>query len=315
VTTSPAALVPSVSVVVPVFNGKETIEELVSRCVAQAERSRIALEVILVNDGSRDGSWEAIRRLSAGPYGVRGIDLARNFGQHNAVLCGIRAARAPVIVTLDDDLQHPPEEIPKLLARIDEGYDCVYGRPRQERHGLWRRLASRITKLVLQRAMGAETAGEISAFRAFRVDLRDAFADVREPLVNIDVLLTWGGGRFTSVDVRHDPRRVGQSNYSASKLIVHALNMLTGFSSIPLRVATALGFALATLGGVLLAVVLGVYLWRGPAVPGFAFLASVVCLFSGAQLFSVGIMGEYLARTHFRTMGKPPYLVRNRTEP
>ncbi len=303
------------SVVVPVYNSEPTLLPLSERIAAALENNSEDHELILVDDGSQDGSWLVITALAAGDRRISGIRLMRNYGQHNALLCGIRAARAPVIVTLDDDLQHPPEEIPKLLACLAEGYDCVYGKPRNERHGLWRRLASRITKLVLQRAMGAETAGGISAFRAFRTDLRDAFADVREPLVNIDVLLTWGGSRFTSVEVRHDPRPIGHSRYSASKLIVHALNMLTGFSSIPLRFAAALGFALACLGGLLLAFVLGVYLWRGPAVPGFAFLASVICLFSGAQLFSVGIMGEYLARTHFRTMGKPPYLVHDRTEP
>ena len=159
---------------------------------------------------------------------VRGIRMSRNYGQHNALLCGIRAARYPIIVTLDDDLQNPPEEIHKLIAALDEGADVVYGTPENEQHGFLRDQSSRITKLALQGAMGAETARHVSAFRAFRTRLRDAFATYRGPYVSIDVLLTWGTTKFSHIPVRHEPRAMGASNYTVRKLVTHAFNMMTG---------------------------------------------------------------------------------------
>src|SRR5882672_2885258 len=152
-----------ISVVVPVYNSQGTLSDLLARLVPVLSAIGPRYEVILVNDGSRDGSWAVIEKLRAQYAFVSGIDMMRNYGQHNALLCGIRAARFDKIVTLDDDLQNPPEEIPKLLAKLEEGFDVVYGKPQAMRHGLWRNLASRITKAVLQKAMGADTARNISA--------------------------------------------------------------------------------------------------------------------------------------------------------
>ena len=235
----------------------------------------------------------------------------RNFGQHNALLCGIRAARHPVIVTLDDDLQHPPEEIPHLLDRLAEGHDVVYGTPQQEQHGLWRDAASLTTKLVLRHLLGADTARSVSAFRAFRTEVRNAFAHYSSPSVSIDVLLSWGTTRFAAVAVRHEPRRAGRSHYNFCKLCAHALNLLTGFSTLPLKFASILGFLSVAFGVVVFAWVLLRYLREGDAVPGFPFLACLVSLFSGTQLLTLGIMGEYLGRMHQRLMERPPYVIRS----
>src|SRR5262249_41396236 len=149
-----------------------------------------------------------ILRLAERYPEVRGLDLSRNFGQHNALLCGIRAARHEIIVTLDDDLQNPPEEIPHLLHKLAEGHDVVYGTPQRQQHGWWRDHASVLTKLALRHMLGAETARSVSAFRAFRRLLSDAFANFHAPFVSIDVLLSWGTTRFAAVEVRHEPRRV-----------------------------------------------------------------------------------------------------------
>jgi undecaprenyl-phosphate 4-deoxy-4-formamido-L-arabinose transferase len=269
--------------------------------------------VILVNDGSRDRSWEKICALSQIYPWVYGLNLMRNYGQHNALLCGIRAAQGEIIVTMDDDLQHPPQEIPKLLSKINEGYDVVYGTPERQQHGLWRDLASSLTKLALQSAMGAEAAREVSAFRAFRTHLREAFAAYQNPYVSIDVLLTWSTTRFAAVSVQHQPRLIGRSNYTFRKLMRHALNMITGYSILPLRFASLLGFGFALFGVLVLIYVVGRYLIQGGSVPGFPFLASTIAIFSGVQLFALGIIGEYLARMHFRLMDRPTYVIRERT--
>jgi undecaprenyl-phosphate 4-deoxy-4-formamido-L-arabinose transferase len=304
----------AVSVVVPVYNSAPILPELVRRLEPVLAAEAPEFEVILVDDASRDASWPVIRELAATRPWLRGVSLKRNYGQHNALLAGLHRARHPLVVTLDDDLQHPPEEIPKLLARLREGFDVVYGTPEREQHGLWRDLASRVTKLALSGAMGAETARMVSAFRAFHRHLCEAFADYRSPFVSIDVLLTWASQSFTAVPVRHDPRPSGVSNYTFRKLVVHALNMLTGFSILPLQLASLIGFGFTLFGTLVLAWVLGRYLIQGASVPGFPFLASVIAIFSGAQLFALGIIGEYLARIHFRMMGRPSYSVRHATD-
>jgi undecaprenyl-phosphate 4-deoxy-4-formamido-L-arabinose transferase len=175
-------------------------------------------------------------------------------------------------------------------------------------------MASQITKIVLQNAMGAETARKVSAFRAFRTPIAKAFEGYCAPYVSIDVLLTWGTTRFTSIAVRNDPRTIGKSNYTVGKLVRHALNMMTGFSVLPLQVASMLGFTM-TVGGVLTLIwVLGSYVVFGSVVHGFAFLACIIAIFSGTQLFALGIIGEYIARIHIRTMDRPAYVVATSTE-
>jgi glycosyltransferase involved in cell wall biosynthesis len=304
----------SLSVVVPVHRSEAILPELVSRLSEVLPGLATSYELVLVNDCSPDGSWEVISRFAEQYPWIRGINLMRNYGQHNALLCGIRAAQYQVIVTMDDDLQHPPEEIPKLLAVLDQGYDVVYGRPAEQQHGLLRDLASLTTKLALQNVMGAEIARQVSAFRAFRAEVANAFSHYEGSFVSIDVLLTWGTNRFAATPVRHDPRAQGISGYTFRKLVTHALNMMTGFSTKPLQIASLIGFGFTLFGFGVLCYVLVRYFLEGTPVPGFPFLASIVALFSGAQLFALGIMGEYLARIHFRSMQKPPYVVRTGEE-
>jgi glycosyltransferase involved in cell wall biosynthesis len=300
----------NISVVVPVYKGAQTLEALVQRVGEVLPKSAREYELILVDDGSPDSSWQVIERLSQEQKWVRGVKLLRNFGQHNATLCGIRAARYEVIVTLDDDLQNPPEEIPLLLAKLEEGFDVVYGAPQQVRQNLWRSLASHVIRLVLRNVMGNEVAWQVSPFRAFHARVRNAFANYSSPSVSIDVLLTWGAARFTVVPVRQDARTVGTSTYTFGKLLSLAMNMLTGFSTLPLRAASTIGFFFTLFGLGVLAYVIGRFLITGYSIPGFPFLASVIAIFSGATLFALGIIGEYLARIYTHSMGQPPYVVR-----
>ncbi len=310
----PADTVEGISLVVPVYESRESLE-ILAKAVSEA-MAEIGgpWELILVDDASSDGSWEVVRRLAAADPGIRGMRLARNSGQHNALLCGIRAARFSVTVTLDDDLQNPPTEIPKLLAKLSEGFDVVYGSPDRERHGLPRDLASRLTKIVLQKSMGVATASRVSAFRAFRTSIRDSFVAHSGPYCSIDVLLTWGTRNFGAVTVRHEARTIGRSHYTFGKLVTHAFNMITGFSTIPLEIASMAGFVFMLFGvGVLLYVLIR-YFVNGGSVPGFPFLASIISIFSGVQLFSLGVIGEYIARMHFRLMGIPGYTISERVE-
>ena len=307
------AVHPDLSIVVPVYRAGPTLVPLHQRLSSTLARLGRSYEILFVEDGSDDDSWERILELADRDPRVQGLQLSRNYGQHNALLCGIRAARGEIIVTLDDDLQNPPEEMGKLLDKLAEGYDVVYGTPAKEQHGLWRDLASKLTKIALQGAMGAETARSVSAYRAFRTALRDAFAAYRGSFVSVDVLLTWGTTRFAAIPVRHDPRAAGTSNYTLRKLIRHAMNMMTGFSIVPLQLASIMGFFFTLFGVGIFVYVLARYFLVGGSPPGFPFLASIIAIFSGAQLFALGIIGEYLARIHFRTMDKPSYALRGTT--
>ncbi len=298
------------SVVVPVYRSEAILPELVKRLKSVLSGVTSDYELVLVNDCSPDLSWDVICQLADRNPWIHPINLMRNYGQHNALLCGIRASQYDVIVTMDDDLQHPPEEIPKLLAKLAQGFDVVYGTPEREEHGVLRDLASLATKMALQNVMGATIARQVSAFRAFRAEVAGAFSHYEGSFVSIDVLLTWGTNRFAAVPVVHEPRKQGTSGYTFRKLITHAMNMMTGFTTLPLQIASLVGFVFTFFGFCVLAYVLARYFTHGDPVPGFPFLASIVAVFSGAQLFALGIIGEYLARMHFRSLQKPPYVVR-----
>lgn len=304
---------PTLSVIVPVYRSEKTLKELVSRLTSVCAELGSEYEILLVNDGSPDTSWKVITELSSQYPQLRGLSLMRNFGQHNALLCGIREAKFDVVITLDDDLQNPPEEIPKLLHKLNAGYDVVYGTREKEQHGFARDMASQITKWALTSTMGVECAKNVSAYRAFRTSLREAFKEYHNTFVNIDVLLTWGTNKFASEKVKHEERKEGQSNYNYRKLIVHALNMITGFTTLPLQIASLMGFAFTAVGGVTLSFVLIRWVVSGSVVPGFAFLASIICIFSGAQFFALGIIGEYMARMYFKTLNKPCYVLKHTT--
>jgi len=299
----------AISVVIPVYNSGKILPLLVERLEPVLKALGPTYELILVNDGSADGSWNAIEDLALQHTWVCGINLMRNYGQHNALLCGIRASRYDTIVTMDDDLQNPPEEIPVMIRKLREGYDVVYGTPMRERHGLMRDISSQITKLALKTAMGIETARMASSFRVFRSKIAEAFADYKGSFVSIDVLLTWGTTRFAAIPVKHDVRQSDASNYTFKKLITHAFNMMTGFSTLPLQLASILGFFVTFFGIGIFIYVIASYIIHGGSVPGFAFLACIIVIFSGTQLLVLGIIGEYLARVHFRSMDRPSSVV------
>jgi len=302
-----------ISVVVPVYQGAATLPILVEELSGVLPKVANGYELILVNDGSQDESWDVTTQLAETHEWVRGIDLMRNYGQHNATLCGIREARYEVIIVMDDDLQNPPQEIPKLLDKLNEGYDVVYGVARRRKQGCWRSLASFIFKRAIAYVMGLRRVRDIGAFKAFRSDLRKAFDAFNGPDVLVDVLLSWGTTRFASVKVDEAPRPMGKSNYTLFKLIKVSLLVLTSYTTAPLRFASIIGFLFTLFGMGLLIGVLVAYFSAG-SIPGFPFLASAILIFSGVQLFALGIIGEYLARVFERTGSRPAYTIARTVE-
>jgi len=300
---------PALSFIVPVFGDGGDLESLARGISDVCHALGASWELILVNDGSHTpAAWRTIVGLATSGRPICGIDFRRNFGQQNALLAGIRASAGDIIVTMDDDLQHPPSAVPRLLDALRD-HDLVYGTSAERVRGWTRNTAALITKAAFASVLGTAHARQITAFRAFRGSLRSAFASHHSPHVSIDVLLSWATSRIGAVPVGFEPRRSGESGYRLSTLLAFAFDMVTGFSVWPLRLASVTGLTFAAVGFLLLVFVLIRYMIAGATVPGFAFLASVVTLFAGAQLFSIGIIGEYLARVYFRTLDKPAYLV------
>jgi glycosyltransferase involved in cell wall biosynthesis len=298
--------------VCPVYCSEGTLGRLVDEIDATLSPT-YKYEVILVDDGSHDSSWAMIRQICSSNPNVRGIRLGRNVGQHGALLAGIRSSRYEITVTLDDDLQNPPQEIPALINALSENVDVVYGVGIQSEHSWWRRLTSIAVRHLFRILLGYSGAMKISSFRAFKTTLREGFSGDLGPAISIDSLLTWTTGSFNSVKVKHQPRLKGKSNYNLFKLIRHMIDSATGYSIVPLRLASAFGMVVIFLG-------LGLFLWvtirpflTNSSVPGFPLLAASLAIFSGAQLLMLGILGEYIGKIHFRVMKKPTYTISDKT--
>lgn len=301
-----------ISVVVPVYRSEQTLKELVSR-VSDALQN-CDFEIILVDDASGDNSWQQVSSLAKENQHVHGIRLGRNSGQHGALLAGVRVAKFEVVVTIDDDLQNPPEEIEKLISELKPNVDVVYGVSAEIKQSFYRRLGSKFVRKFFSSALGFNSAVTMSSFRAFRTELRDGFNTQLGPNISLDALLTWSTTRFAVAKVRHDERKIGRSHYTFRKLVRFMIDMTTGYSALPLRLATAIGFTTIGLGFLLLLYVVGRPLLSGGSVPGFPLLASSIIIFSGVQIFLLGVLGEYIGRMHFRVMNKPTYMIAESTD-
>lgn len=305
---------PQVSIVIPCYATGIRIERLVSSIQSSmAEIPNTTFEVIFVVDGSPDNTWDFVLDVCAANENVHGINLMRNFGQHAALLAGIRKATGDVIVTMDDDLQHDPNDVPKLLSALTSEYDLMYGVSSKEEHSLVRNAASQTYKWIAERLLGMQDARNITAFRAFRRDLASGFYQTEDPFAPLDVLLSWTTTKVGTQEVEMQEREDGVSGYSVRKLFSHAINAVTGYSTKPLRIVTVLGLVTFGISGLFLIGLVIKYLSGDISVAGYPSLAIMIALFSGTQLLSLGVMGEYLGRLHIRSMGKPRYVIRDET--
>lgn len=299
-----------ISFVIPIYCSEYILPDLYKEIRKLVEENSLSYELIFVDDCSSDNSWSYIKDIACSDNNVRGFRTSRNFGQHNATLCGIRNAKGEVIVTMDDDLQHLPFEVTTLLSMLGNKYDVVYGLPKNNPQSLIRNFFSTLTKFLLEDFFGASNARNISSFRVFYSKLRDSFSEYNNPIVHIDVLLSYATNRFTSVEVKFGKRKYGRSGYNLYRLIKHTFNVVTGFSTKLLYLSIIIGLTFSIFGGLSFIYVLINWILNGSAVPGFAFLASIISIFSGSQLLAIGIIGAYLARIHMSYLGKPSYTIR-----
>jgi len=299
-----------VSVVIPVYRSESSLRPLVARLLRVLGRTGLRHEVILVEDGGGDGSWNVLRELQADHHDrILVIQLMRNYGQHNALMCGFRHARGEYIVTIDDDLQNPPEEIPKLLDAIQTGqFDLVYGTYGSKKHSLWRNAGSALVNAFYRIVF--KNAVTISSFRAIHRPLLESIFPYDLNFTFIDGLLAWNTQRIGQVEVEHLPRAAGRSGYDPRKLVVLALNLFTNFSLLPLQVVSWCGLALSGVGFSLVLFYLIQSLRARIIVPGYASTIIAILVVGGTQLLALGIIGEYLGRLHLNVNRKPQYTVR-----
>ena len=302
-----------ISLVCPVYCSAQTLRILVDE-ICTCLNGTHKFEILLIDDRSPDSSWLEILQISKENSAVRGIRLGRNVGQHGALLAGIRSARFDKIVTIDDDLQNPPSEVTKLVQALDSNGGVVYGVSTDVKQKLWRKASSIGAKQLFKKFLGFDSAVKISSFRAFETNLRNAFSGEIGPSVSIDSLLTWSTSTFCSIDVQHHPRLQGKSHYSFRKLVRFMIDTATGYSVVPLRLATTLGSIVTILGFVMFLWVTLRPLLTGVSVPGFPLLAASLAIFSGTQLLVLGILGEYIGKMHFRVMNKPSYVIVDSSE-
>jgi undecaprenyl-phosphate 4-deoxy-4-formamido-L-arabinose transferase len=287
------------------------LPELLRRLASALEKTGAAYQIVLVDDASPDDSWQTLVELQrADPDHVVVVQLMRNYGQHNALMCGFRHARGRVIVTMDDDLQNPPEEIPKLLdALTATSSDVVYGVPDTKRHRPWRNLGSLVVSAFYRTVF--KTRVRPTSFRAVRKEIIEAILPYSLNYTFIDGLLAWNTQRLEQVTVEHCPRGEGRSGYSFGKLLVLALNLFTNFSLLPLQFASFTGLVASVFGVGLGMYYLIVALTAGITVPGYASTIIAVLVLGGLQLLSLGVIGEYLGRVHLNINRKPQFTIRH----
>jgi glycosyltransferase involved in cell wall biosynthesis len=288
---------PDYSVVIPVFNSAPFVERTIDGCIRFFESTDRSFELVLVDDGSLDGSWGVLERRAAGDTRLAALQLLRNYGQHTAVWCGLVHSRGRRVITLDDDLQYPPEQIERLIAEADQGADTVFGRPRQSRHGWFRRLGSRLMDRIDSNVFGSPRGLALTSFRLLDRKVVDRMLAQSIGLPYINGLATLYARRPVNVTVEHQAREHGRSGYGPAQIVRLVWRILFGYSAFPLRVVSTVGL-LASMTGF----ALGTYfLWRALSrqaqVPGWASVVVILSFFNATTLLSLSILGEYVVRT------------------
>ena len=299
------------SVVIPVYRGARTIGPLVQRLEAELQPHH-DLEIVLVNDGSPDDSAAVCRSLAASRPHLRFVDLARNFGEHNAVMAGLNHCSGDAAVILDDDFQNPPSEVRKLTDELAKGYDVVWSRYETKQHGWFRNLGSRFNDRIATMMLGKPPDLYLSSFKAMTRMVIDEVVRYQGPYPYIDGLILRVTHRFSTVECHHDPRAVGKSGYTLRKLIALWLNMFTSFSVKPLRIASVAGLAVALIGVVFAIACLLEHFWYPQIQSGWASTIVTLLIVSGIQLMVLGVIGEYLGRLFLQVNGRPQFVVRER---
>lgn len=307
-------MTPSLSVVIPVFNGSQTIGEVVSRVINVCASRKYEFEIILVNDGSRDNSWEVIRHLAEQEHSVTSINLAKNYGQHTANLCGFRASRNNYIITLDDDLQNPPEEIPNLVDKATAGYDLVLGMFAAKKHNSARKAGSKIIQCLNKIIFNVDEDLILSNYRCIHRSVIKPIISTRHYRPYIPGLLLEHSCNRVNVCVKHGPRKHGSSNYTLVKIIKLTSDLLFNHSTIPLRFVAAIGFTATTACIGLCCILTAQSVIYGAKTPGWTSIMVLTSFNSSLILLMLSVIGEYTIRILKATANIDEYIMREVTQ-
>jgi polyisoprenyl-phosphate glycosyltransferase len=298
------------SVVAPAYDEAGVLPSFIARLAAVLDTVGEEWELVLVDDGSRDGTWGAIEAASRSDSRVRGIRLSRNFGHQLALTAGLSVARGDGVITMDSDLQHPPEAIPALLAAAREGNDVVYAvRSADDAAGFWKRFSARVFYRILNRLSTLELPEGAADFRWMSRRVVDVLASMPERHRFLRGLVRWAGYRQTFVEYRRGSREGGESKYGLRRMLLFAWDGMVSFSSFPLRVASILGVCVSLLGWLYLVYVLAVRVFTDHAIPGWTSVTAAVLILGGAQLVFLGILGQYIGRMYDDVKQRPLFLI------
>jgi undecaprenyl-phosphate 4-deoxy-4-formamido-L-arabinose transferase len=300
---------PEISIVVPIYNEEPLIDELYSRLKCVGDGLNHSYEILIVDDGSYDGSFEKLKHIRETEKTFRLVRLTRNFGQQAAVLAGFRLSRGEVVVQLDSDLQNPPEEIPKLLAALTEDIDLVTTIHKNRQDGFLRIIGSKLLCCFGQILFGKGVKLNLSSFRVIRRSVIEKIEACRDRSRYMAVLMSWMGLPSVEIEVEHHARKKGKTKYSFLTLLKLSWDMVTGYSNFPLRLVTYMGLFGSFIGFLMMAFLLYQRIVNGILIEGFVVLLAVFAFFAGIQLLSIGFLGEYLGRVHSQTQDRPDYII------
>ena len=300
---------PVLSVVVPVLNEEGNVRELTDRLVRTLEGHGESFEILYVDDGSTDATPQLLREICARDRRVRVLRFARNFGQEAAVQAAMLRSRGDWVVQTDGDLQNPPEEIPKLLAKRSEGYEIVYGARERRRDPIHRVLASKLMVLVMRHVLGIQLPEDVTTFRVIRGPVARLIAGLPEKRKFFSALAEWSGARAISIPVAHESRRAGQTKYNLGKLINHTFDLMVGFSVRPLRLIGGAGALFASAGILFALFRIGQKIAGVDITMGYTSLFSAIVVIGGLQLIALSVIGEYVGRIFIQAQDRPLYRV------
>ena len=298
-----------VSVVIPVFNEELVLHEFYPRLKKEAESWDKSYELLFVDDGSTDNSFELICKWKKIDSNIRVVKFTRNFGQQAAVLAGFRESRGNIVVQIDSDLQNPPEEIKRLLGAFTDEVDLVVTIPRKRRDSALRILGSKVLHSLAQALFGNRFKLNLSSFRAMRRSVIEKIDQCQDRSRYMAVLMSWMAVPTVHVEVDHHLRKMGQTKYGVLPLLRLTWDLITGYSNFPLRLVTYLGLLGAGIGFAIMMFLMYQRLVAGILIEGFVVLSAVFSFFAGVQLLSIGFLGEYLGRVHLKIQNRPEYIV------
>ena len=307
---------PEISVVIPVFNEEDNLRELGERLIRTLTAMGRPFEIIFVDDGSTDRSWELLTDLNDQyPQHIRALQFHRNFGQHQAIFAGFQAARGQVMVTLDADLQNPPEEIPRLVAKLDEGYDTVGGWRENRQDSIFRRLPSQLVNTVMSRVTGVKLRDYGCMLRAYRRSVVDSINQCQESSSFIPALANLFSQRVAEIPVGHAERERGKSKYGLIKLLRLNFDLMTGFSNLPIHLVGFMGVTIAFLGLLFGFMLFIRRIFVGPEVEGVFTLFAILFVFVGLNTLGLALIGEYVGRIYREVRGRPRFVIRQTLGP